>query len=96
MRVVAILACVAALAGCFGYNSSAKKWAYVGDAVLLVGGAAAIAGDLATRPGPCSGMDCPLYKPPFDGGLVAGVMLATAGLVGLVLNATRDEVKTSR
>jgi hypothetical protein len=96
MKAVALIACVACATGCFGYNSSAKKWAYIGDAVLIVGGAATIAGDIATRPGACTGMGCPLYTPPFDGALVAGVMLATAGLVGILLNATRDEVKTSR
>jgi hypothetical protein len=94
MRAVAILACVAMLGGCFGYSSSAKKWAYVGDSILIVGGAATIAGDIATRPKTCETMGC--YNAPFDGPLVAGVMLVTAGLVGILLNATRTELKTSR
>src|SRR5437879_2409300 len=70
MKAVAI---VALLAGCFGYDPSAKKWAYVGDTVLIIGGAAAIGADLATRPGTCTTPGC--YNPPFDGGLVAGAVL---------------------
>ena len=100
MKAVAIVASVALASGCFGYSSSAKKWSYIGDVILLAGGAATIAGDIATRPPSCTpmsnGMGCPLYTPPFDGALVAGVMLVTAGVVGIVLNATRHEVKTSR
>ena len=92
MKAIA-LAC--ALAGCFGYNSSAKTWAYVGDSVLIAGGAAAIAEDLATRPPACSGNNCP-YQSKLDGGLVAGTMLVTAGIFGIVFNATRPVVKTSR
>jgi hypothetical protein len=91
MKAIAV---VAMLAGCFGYNSGAKKWAYVGDTVLMAGGAAAIAGSLATRPGPCMEQGC--YTSPIDGMLVAGAVLVTAGVIGIVYNATRDEVKTSR
>src|SRR5438093_5964747 len=40
MKVMALVACFAL--GCFGYNSSAKRWAYVGDTILVIGGAAAI------------------------------------------------------
>ena len=87
------LACV--LAGCFGYNSGAKKWSYVGDGILVVAGGAAIGADLATRPPPCSGATCP-YMSKVDGGLVAGAMLVTAGVIGIVINATRPTVKTSR
>jgi hypothetical protein len=99
MRAVAILASVAMLAGCFGYSSSAKKWAYLGDSILIAGGGATIAGDIATRPHSCEGglaAGCPVYTPPFDGALVAGIVLVTAGLVGILLNATRTELKTSR
>ena len=97
MRVIAALLVTTMLAGCFAYNQPAKKWAYVGDVVLMVGGGATIAGDIATRPPSCSGTYpmCP-YRPPLDGPLVAGIVLATAGLVGLVINATRKNVKTSR
>jgi len=92
MKAIA-LAC--ALAGCFGYNSGAKTWAYVGDSVLLAGGGAAIAADLATRPPACSGPNCP-YQTKLDGGLVAGTMPVTAGVFGIIFNATRPTVKTSR
>lgn len=83
--------------GCFGYNKSAKRWAYVGDTVLILGGGGAIAGDVLTRtePPPCMGSACP-YESPVSGAIVAGTMLVTAGLVGMVINATRPNVKTSR
>jgi hypothetical protein len=93
-RVVALVACAALLSGCFGYSPSAKKWAYVGDTVLILGGGGAIAADLLTHE-PCEGLNCG-FDPPFGGGTVAGVVLVTAGLVGLVFNATRTPVKTSR
>ncbi len=96
------LALAAALAlgatGCFGYNKSAKRWAYVGDTVLIVGGGGAIAGDVLTRgePEPCTpGTICP-YESPISGAIVAGAVLAAAGLFGIILNATRPNVKTSR
>ena len=95
-RAVALVACLALLAGCFGYNSSAKKWAYVGDSLFVVGGGAAVGWDLATRPGPCSGPNCPIYTSKIDGGLVAGVLLLSAGVFGFLFNATRSNVKTSR
>lgn len=83
--------------GCFGYNKSAKRWAYVGDTVLILGGGGAIAADVLTRTEPpaCMGRDCP-YESPVSGAIVAGTMLVTAGLVGMVINATRPNVKTSR
>jgi hypothetical protein len=86
------------LGGCFGYNRSAKRWSYFGDTVLMLGGAGAIAGDIATKEKvemPCPNNSCP-YVPPFGGAMVAGVVLATAGLVGIIINATRPNVKTSR
>ena len=83
------------LAGCFGYNSSAKKWAYVGDSILIAGGGAAI-GLGVTDKTDCmtTGVSC--YSSPLGGATVAGAMLVTAGLVGIIYNATRAEVKTSR
>ena len=93
-RVVALVACAALATGCFGYNSSAKKWAYVGDTVLILGGGGAIAADILTKES-CEGVDCN-FDPPFGGGTVAGVLLVTAGIVGMVFNATRSTVKTSR
>ena len=97
MKAVALVACIAVLAGCFGYNSSAKKWAYVGDTVLMVGGAATIAVDVTSTPDKCTSMTgiCP-YNAPVGGAMIAGIVLVTAGLVGIVYNATRAEVKTSR
>lgn len=100
-RSSAILAVLVSLAfgasGCFGYNKSAKRWSYVGDSVLILGGGGAIAGDLLTKETqpPCMGRDCP-YEKPFSGALVAGAILVTAGIFGIVLNATRPTVKTSR
>ncbi|HEY5950013.1 MAG TPA: hypothetical protein VIV40_31175 [Kofleriaceae bacterium] len=93
-RVVALVACTTLVTGCFGYNSSAKKWAYVGDTVFIVGGGGAIAGDILTHE-KCEGLNCE-FDPPFGGAAVAGALLVTAGIVGLIVNATRSEVKTSR
>lgn len=102
-RVLAVLATIALVSasGCFGYNRSAKRWAYAGNTVLIVGGGGLIAGDLLLggpdEPSmnvPSTGAD--LYEPPVSGVLVAGIVLATAGLVGILFNATRPDVKTSR
>lgn len=98
LALVAALALAPGAAGCFGYNKSSKRWAYVGDTVLIAGGGGAIAGDVLTRgePEPCMpGTICP-YESPISGAIVAGAVLATAGLVGIILNATRPNVKTSR
>ena len=82
--------------GCFAYNPSGKRWAYVGDIILIAGGGAAIAGEEATKPPPCTGPGCPVYTSSITGALVVGGVLAAAGLFGIVFNATRDNVKTSR
>jgi hypothetical protein len=102
MRGVALLALSALLAtssGCFGYNSSAKNWAYVGNSVLIAGGGAAIASDFVFKADASSmtamATDDP-YKPPISGAILAGSMLVTAGLLGIIINATRPTVKTSR
>ena len=82
--------------GCFGYNRSAKRWAYAGDTALILGGGGAISADLlGSEPPPCTGRACS-YEAPFSGALVAGAVLVTAGLIGIVINATRPYVKTSR
>ncbi len=97
-RAVAALACVALASGCFGYNRSAKRWAYVGDTILLVGGAAVIALDVTTGGDDCMdtpGRPCP-YDAPVSGTLVAGAVLVAAGVFGIVFNATRPTVKSSR
>lgn len=84
----------AMLPACFGYNRSAKGWSYVGDSMLIAAGGATIAVDVTAKPGmACEG--CDRYTPPFSGYLVAGVVLAVAGLTGLVLNATRPNLKNS-
>ena len=93
-RVAALLACISLATGCFAYDSSAKKWAYVGDAVFIAGGGGAIAADVLTHK-PCEGNNCS-FDPPFGGGTVAGAVLVTAGIIGIIINATRSPVKTSR
>lgn len=94
-RVIALVAALG-VSGCFGYNRSAKRWAYAGDTILIVGGGGAIAADQLGDHPTCEGMGCPEFESPLRGMMVAGVLLATAGLVGILLNATRPEVKTSR
>jgi len=86
---------IALLAGCFAYNKPAKRWAYVGDAALILGGGGAIALDVTSKEEPCMGDNCP-YKSPIHGAMVAGVVLVTAGLVGILFNVTRGNVKTTR
>lgn len=95
IAAVAVLAL--SLTGCFGYNKSAKRWSYVGDSVLLLGGGGAIAGDVLTKTDapPCMGTACP-YESPVSGAMVAGAVLVAAGLVGILINATRPNVKSSR
>lgn len=96
MKAVALLVCLTLCGGCFGYNSSAKKWAYAGDTILMLGGGGAIAADLTVnKPEMCTGTSCP-YQSPIRGGLIAGAVLVGAGLFGIIFNATRDNVKTSR
>lgn len=98
-QLVALTAVVVLLTGCFGYNKSAKRWAYAGDAVLIAAGGATIALDLTSKDAPCMpdamNNGCS-YRSPVHGALVAGAVLAAAGLFGLLFNATRDNVKTSR
>jgi len=94
MRVVALALCVAMLAGCFGYSSSAKKWSYVGDSILILGGGAALAYGVEDKPDACEGEGCP-YHSEIRGGMVAGALLIGAGLFGLLFNATRETAKSS-
>lgn len=102
-RLVALVTMMALVSGCFGYNKSAKRWAYLGDTVLILGGGGVIAAEALNKPDSCEEMMManPLltrcrYQPPFTGGMVAGVVLAAAGLFGILFNATRPNVKTSR
>lgn len=93
---IALVVCLALLSSCWGYNSSAKRWSYVGDAILFLGGGGAIAYDLTNnKPEACTGKNCP-YESPIRGGLIAGAILVSAGVFGAIFNATRPEVKTSR
>jgi len=101
-HLVAITATIALLTGslgCFGYNSSAKRWAYVGDAVLIAAGGATIALDVTGKPPACMpdamNNGCS-YQSSISGAMVAGAVLAAAGVFGVLFNATRDNVKTSR
>jgi hypothetical protein len=94
-RALALAMSLALLGGCFGYNRSAKGWSYAGDTVLILAGGAVIAVDQTSKSEPCTGDNCQ-YKSPISGALVAGVVLAAAGLFGIVFNATRENVKTSR
>jgi hypothetical protein len=97
-RARVALAMLACSTGCFGYNKSAKRWSYAGNTVLILGGGAAIAADLLTKsdsPPPMPGTMEP-YEQPLTGGLVAGALLVTAGVVGMIVNATRPNVKSSR
>ena len=100
-RVVAVLALIACASGCFGYNKSAKRWAYAGNTVLILGGGGLIAADLLTKDS--SPMTAPPMQPqmdkyssPVSGGIIAGGLIVAAGVFGIIFNATRPNVKTSR
>jgi hypothetical protein len=96
---VALIASITLLAGCFGYNKSAKRWAYVGDTVLVLGGGTTIASDVTSKDAPCMpdamNNGCS-YQSSIHGALVVGIVLAAAGVFGYLFNATRDNVKTAR
>ena len=103
IRGLAVLALVATLSGCFGYNKSAKRWAYAGNTVLILGGGATIGLHYLTKE---DGMTPPMdpnmppqrdaYSAPISGAIVAGAVLIGAGVFGMIFNATRPDVKTSR
>jgi hypothetical protein len=101
-RLLVMTATIALLGGslgCFGYNPSARRWAYAGDAVLIAAGGAAIALDVTSTAPPCMpdarNNGCS-YQSSISGAMVAGAVLAAAGVFGVLFNATRDNVKTSR
>jgi len=97
-RLTALVLTAVLATGCFGYNKSAKRWSYLGDTVLVLGGGGVIAGDVLTKDDPCMDtafMKC-RYESPVSGVLVAGIVIAAAGLFGILLNATRPNVKSSR
>lgn len=88
--MIVLAAAFAVLAsGCLGYARSAKRWSYAGNVVLILGGGAAIAGGALSPDEPCEGAGCPRGEVPIDGAIVAGAILAMAGLAGIVLTATR-------
>jgi hypothetical protein len=91
--IVCVVVCVAMLTGCFGYTSSSKKWAYVGDSLLILGGGATLAYGVEDKPGACTGDGCE-YHSEIRGGMVAGVALIAAGVFGMLFNATRETVKS--
>lgn len=102
-RGLALVALVACLSGCFGYNKSAKRWAYAGNTVLMLGGGGVIAADILTKdssapvmPANSTDPQQDKYKQPLSGGIVVGAVLVAAGLFGIIFNATRPNVKTSR
>ena len=102
-RGLALVALMACLSGCFGYNKSAKRWAYAGNTVLILGGGGVIAADVLTKDSSSSAMPAnstdpqqDKYKAPLSGGIVVGAVLVAAGLFGIIFNATRPNVKTSR
>jgi hypothetical protein len=97
--LTATIALLGGSLGCFGYNPSAKRWAYVADAMMIVAGGTAIALDVTSKPSPCMpdamNNGC-TYQSSISGAMVAGAVLAAAGVFGVLFNATRDNVKTSR
>ena len=99
LAVTATLGLLSGSLGCFGYNPSAKRWAYAGDALLIAAGGATIALDLTSAEAPCMpdamNNGCS-YRSSISGAMIAGAVLAAAGVFGILFNATRDNVKTSR
>ena len=95
MRWVTIVVIATLATGCFGYNPSAKRWAYVGDTVLIIAGGGAIAADVVGGH-EVVGEGAAEYKPLFGGAAVVGALLVLGGFTGIVINATRPDVKLSR
>lgn len=95
MRLTALVVALALVTGCVGYSPSAKRWSYAGNTVLMLGGGAAIAGGVLADDEMCTGTGCPRTEPPISGTLVAGVLLATMGLVGILVTATRPVPKST-
>jgi hypothetical protein len=83
-----VLATAVPSAGCFGYTRGAKAWSYVGNTLLVAAGGVAIGLDPKAH-AECENSGCPSYTPPLSTGIVAGAVAIGAGLVGIVLNATR-------
>jgi hypothetical protein len=96
-RRIAVIAMIALGSGCIGYSRSAKRWAYVGNSGLIgVGGGALALGILSfdsscstTTMTSSSSNTCIAPVGRFSGISVVGAVLVVAGLVGIVLTATR-------
>jgi hypothetical protein len=106
-RLLVLVIAIAVLAsGCWGYNRSARRGAYVLDTVLIAGGAGLITLGVLDPPRSCADieMDTGVPNPgchdpltgPVSGAMVAGGILVIGGLVAIIVNATRPTVKTSR
>src|SRR5689334_267908 len=106
-RAVALCVALAVFAsGCWGYNNSAKRGAYVVDTTMIAagGGVIALGGPNPPQTRADMEMDTGIPNPgchdpvagPISGTLVAGALLVVGGLVAFVVNATRTNVKTSR
>ena len=106
-RAIAFIIALAVLAtGCWGYNKSAKRGAYVLDTVLVAGGAGLVTLAVLNPPRSCADLEMETGVPnpgchdpvagPINGTMIAGAMLVLGGLVAIVVNATRRNVKTSR
>jgi hypothetical protein len=90
--VVASLVLLFGASGCFGYTKGAKAWSYVGNILLIGAGGTAIGVDHKSEQA-CEGMGCSKYTAPVSDGVAIGSVLIAAGIVGIVLNATRPLAK---
>jgi hypothetical protein len=102
VALLAVTLVVSSEAGCIGYSRSAKRAAYVGNSLLIASGGGALAlGVLTYERRDCgnrgasmpamSGGDpqCIDRISPVSGFAVVGAALVVAGLVGIVMTATR-------
>jgi hypothetical protein len=98
--IAATMVTLLVTSGCWGYNKSAKRGAYVLDTVMIVGGGGIVAADIFLSEDQTCMMPpepgCNEPVSPISGAMVAGGLLVMGGLIGIIINATRDEVKISR
>src|SRR5258705_931287 len=106
-RAVALIVALGLFAwGCWGYNNSAKRGAYVLDTVMVLGGGGLITLGVMNPPRSCASieMDTGIPNPachdpvagPLSGTLVTGALLAVGGLAALLGTRTTTNVMTSR